>query len=196
MTDYRLICDVFSEISNYYDPYNHHGFEVSKLAYKLAKQTAVFTEDECELIAYGAEMHDVGRFLMPFGIWLEPRALSEAELAIIRQHPAIGATFCERLQLHPMIINIVGSHHEKWNGTGYPKQLAGSHIPLEARVVQIADYYTALISNRPYRKASTTEEALEEMNKHVTEFDPTLYIHFLKVVRQKEGTNANAAKPT
>jgi len=134
-------------------------------------------------------LYDIGKGAIPDVILLKPARLTPEEFEIIKTHPAHGVEFFrsmeERLQGHPLIllgIQIIESHHEKWDGTGYPKGLTGEAIPLAARIVALADVYDALMSRRSYRTAFFHNEArkmiLEGRGRH---FDPALVDCFLSL---------------
>jgi putative two-component system response regulator len=130
-----------------------------------------------------AKLHDIGKVAIPDNILLKPGKLTDEEFALIKQHPNIGAKMIDDT-MHDLgdtssFLNvareIVASHHEKWNGRGYPNALAGTDIPLSARIMAIADVYDALISLRPYKEAMPHERAMDIILKESgTHFDPEL----------------------
>lgn len=145
--------------------------------------SSAFLEDLCEI----CPLYDVGKVGIPDAILLKPAKLTPEEFEIIKTHPALGVESLrsveKRLQSHPLIllgIQIIESHHEKWDGTGYPKGLTGEAIPLAARIVALADVYDALTSRRSYRLAFFHNQArkiiLDGRGKH---FDPALVDCFL-----------------
>lgn len=135
-----------------------------------------------EDLLHAAPMHDVGKIGIPDAILQKPGKLTDEEWVVMRTHPQIGAEIIGKD--HSSILQLAYSvalyHHEKWNGKGYPFGLAGEAIPLEARIVAIADVFDALTSIRPYKKAWTADDALalieSEAGQH---FDPQLVAHFL-----------------
>jgi putative two-component system response regulator len=163
-----------------------HVLRMSHFAHLLAKaygQSDVWCED----LLNAAPMHDVGKIGIPDAVLLKPGKLDDAEWAIMRSHAEIGADI---LGEHPggvlrMASTVALAHHEKFDGSGYPKGLAGTDIPLEARICAIADVFDALTSVRPYKKAWTEEEAVEflreQSGKH---FDPQLVELFVDLVPQ------------
>ncbi|WP_159877320.1 MULTISPECIES: two-component system response regulator [Aquitalea] len=136
-----------------------------------------------------APMHDIGKIGIPDTILQKPGKLDEAEWKIMRSHAEIGARIIgdDRSSLLRMAATIALSHHERWDGTGYPHGLQGEVIPLEARIVAIADVFDALTSKRPYKHAWTVDEAFalieSEAGKH---FDPALARCFLGLRPQLE----------
>jgi len=138
---------------------------------------------ECETIQYASPMHDVGKIGIPEAILLKPGKLDAKEWETMKRHPAIGAKILsgsssELLQAGEVIAL---SHHEKWDGSGYPAGLAGEAIPLWGRICAVADVFDALTSKRPYREALPNEEAVEIMQEgRASHFDPQVLDVFLK----------------
>ena len=136
---------------------------------------------ELEALAYGALLHDVGKIGVPEAILLNPGPLSQDEWTILRRHPEIGERICQPLGLSRSFLPIIRSHHERWDGTGYPDGLVGKKIPLGARIVGIADAYDAMTHDRPYRSARSVAEALDELRRgRGQHFDPELVAIFLR----------------
>ncbi|RMH33619.1 MAG: HD domain-containing protein [Nitrospirae bacterium] len=135
------------------------------------------SRNECELLVDAMPMHDIGKIGIPDRILLKPGPLSEDEWIIMRNHTVIGGELLAGSQssLLQMAHTIALTHHERWNGTGYPNRLAGEAIPLVGRLCAICDVFDALTSDRPYKPAWTIEAALAEIRagagKH---FDPDL----------------------
>jgi putative two-component system response regulator len=131
--------------------------------------------DEVDLILHASPMHDVGKIGIPDAILLKPGKLNEAEWEIMKQHPIIGSRILsgsssELLEAGEIIAL---SHHEKWDGTGYPKGLTGEDIPLYGRICMIADVFDALTNIRPYKKAFSSDKAFEILGEERgTSFDP------------------------
>jgi putative two-component system response regulator len=141
-------------------------------------------DDEVEILVKASPMHDVGKLGIPDAILLKPGKLDSEEWAIMKEHTTIGARILHgsssRLLRAGEIIAL--SHHEKWDGSGYPNGWAGTAIPLWGRICAIADVFDALTHERPYKKAFTNEEACEIMrNERGRQFDPTLLDLFLRL---------------
>lgn len=135
-------------------------------------------------IKYGGWLHDCGKIGIAESILNGPRALTREEYAHVRQHAEWGADVAARANLSCTVRNIVRHHHERYDGQGYPDMLHADTIPIEARIVAVADVYDALISDRPYRKGFEREEAyriLEEMRG--AELDPAIVDSFLTCMR-------------
>ena len=144
------------------DPYTKgHSTSVSRYSEALARAINL-PEDEVQRIKLGALLHDVGKIGIPENVLKKPGKLEDDEWKIMTQHPVIGAekVLAPNEALHDLI-PIVKYHHEHVDGSGYPEHLKGDEIPLEARIVAVADTYHALISDRPYRKGMSVEKACE-----------------------------------
>ena len=135
----------------------------------------------------GALLHDVGKLLVPAEVLNKPGKLDDYEWALVRRHPTAGVELLADIEFPWDVVPIVQSHHERWDGSGYPDGLVGEAIPLTARVVCIADVYDALTSRRSYKERFSHEDAMVIMRRERgTTFDPHLFDHFEAVVR--EGT--------
>jgi putative two-component system response regulator len=161
-----------------------HVIRMSHYSMLLAKAFGI-TEYEQNLILHASPMHDVGKIGVPDKILLKPGKLDADEWAIMQTHAQTGADI---IGLHDspllsMARIIALSHHEKWDGSGYPNHLAGEDIPLVGRIVAIADVFDALTTIRPYKKAWTTDDALEYMlSCSGSHFDPELISLFAQIM--------------
>ncbi len=134
-------------------------------------------------ICYGSWLHDCGKIGVPESILNAPRALTEEEFAIVRKHPVWGTEVARKANLSPAIQDILLYHHERYDGTGYPTGLAGNDIPLETRIVSIADCYDALCSVRPYRPAIPPQRAQDIIaGQSGTAFDPAILDIFISSI--------------
>ena len=139
-------------------------------------------EAELRQIARGAFLHDIGKMGIPDSILRKPGPLTPEETAIMRTHCDIGYQVLERIPFLREASEIVLSHQEKFDGTGYPRNLKSDQIPLGARVFAVADTLDAMISDRPYRKALPLQEAKEEIRRHAgTQFDPKVVEIFVTI---------------
>jgi len=154
-------------------------------------QSAEFDEIDADYInnvAMASVLHDIGKVAIPDSVLLKPERLNAEERRIMERHSLVGAETLEGVyRLHPenkfirLGIEIARSHHEKWNGEGYPQGLAGKNIPLGARIMTVADVYDALRTQRRYKKAWTHEEASREIERlSGIEFDPLVVTAFLR----------------
>ena len=129
--------------------------------------------EEWETIYRGALLHDVGKIGVPDGILLKPGKLTPEEWHTMRKHPEIGHQMIRDIPFLAGAADIVLAHHERWDGDGYPKGLAGTEVPLGARLFSVADAFDAMLSDRPYRQALSVQQALDELLKHKgTQWDP------------------------
>jgi putative two-component system response regulator len=161
-----------------------HIIRMSHYSYLMAQGLGV-SQAWADLLLNAAPMHDVGKIGVPDEILLKPTRLDPAEWELMSRHPEIGAEIIgdHGSEILRMSREIALCHHEKWEGSGYPKRLKGTDIPLSARIVAIADVFDALTSERPYKHAWPVEEALaymfEQAGKH---FEPSLIEIFRQVL--------------
>lgn len=164
---------------------NETGNHVIRMSYyaRLIAQSAGLGPEACDTIFHTAPMHDIGKIGIPDNILLKPGALDATEWAIMRGHPQMGAEIIGNHDnnLLESARTIALTHHERWDGSGYPNHLKGENIPLAGRIVAIADVFDALLSERPYKPAYSLEKSLEiidaEAGRH---FDPVLIVAFRK----------------
>ena len=161
-----------------------HSHRVTELTLKLA-QVQEMSDEQIMHLRRGALLHDMGKIGVPDSILHKPDTLTQDEWAIMRKHPQFAYEMLSSIEyLHPAL-DIPYAHHEKWDGTGYPRGLKGEEIPLSARLFAIADVWDALTSDRPYRSAWSEEEALayikEQSGKH---FDPQVVELFFKTIKE------------
>lgn len=161
-----------------------HLFRMSHSAALLARQIG-WSDERCDLILNTSPMHDLGKIGISDSILLKPARLTSEERAIMETHTTIGANILSgsNNELLETARIIAQTHHEKWDGSGYPGKLAGEAIPMEGRITAIVDVFDALTSERPYKKAWSVEEAVEDMRKQSgAHFDPKLVEHFLEIL--------------
>jgi putative nucleotidyltransferase with HDIG domain len=164
-----------------------HVVRVQLLAEELARATGVDAELAAD-IGWSAMLHDVGKLHVPDRILLKPGPLSTEEWVIMRCHPAWGAEILAQGEGFEVARRIARWHHENIDGSGYPDGLRGDRIPLEARIVRIADAFDAMTHPRPYQPARAIEWALEELDRYAgTQFDPELARLFIELVRKDAG---------
>ena len=140
-------------------------------------------ESELIHIRRGALLHDIGKMGIPDNILLKPGPLTDSEWEIMRKHPQFAFDLLSPTAYLKQALDIPYYHHEKWNGTGYPKSLKGEQILLAARIFAIVDVYDALTSERPYRPAWPKEKALEHIKSSSdTHFDSNITGVFLEMI--------------
>jgi HD-GYP domain-containing protein (c-di-GMP phosphodiesterase class II) len=157
-----------------------HTQRVTEMTMRLARIIG-FSDKELAYVRQGALLHDVGKLGIPDNILLKPGALTDEEWIIMRKHPVYAYEWLSPIAYLQPALDIPYCHHEKWDGSGYPRGLSGTSIPLAARIFAIVDVYDALTSDRPYRKAWTQEKVAghirEQSRKH---FDPAVAEAFLR----------------
>jgi response regulator RpfG family c-di-GMP phosphodiesterase len=167
------------------DPYTKgHCDRVARYSVALAK-AAGLNDAMINDIKHGGWLHDCGKIGVPEGVLNFPGLLSEDDLETVQQHPRWGSEVARQARMSDTVINIILYHHERFDGKGYPSGLEAEHIPIEARIVAIADVFDALYSERPYRKAyefDRTIEILHEMTE--AHFDPQLIELFLPIAEE------------
>jgi putative two-component system response regulator len=166
---------------------NDTGLHIWRMAaYARALAEAIgWPEHLAERLELAAPLHDTGKIGIPDGILKAPRKLTEEEWVTMRQHSLIGYEIlqCSNTPIFKMAAEIALYHHEKWDGSGYPKGLAGDNIPQSAQIVAIADVFDALTMKRSYKEAWSVEASLEEMRANSgTHFNPALLTIFLNIL--------------
>ncbi|HLK53296.1 MAG TPA: HD domain-containing phosphohydrolase, partial [Candidatus Angelobacter sp.] len=154
------------------------------------------TSDEIEALRAAALLHDIGKLAVPEHIISKPGRLTQEEFEKMKIHPVVGAEILERVQFPYPVVPIVRSHHEKWDGSGYPEGLKGTQIPVGARILSIVDTLDALASDRQYRKALPLNEAMERIIAESGKaFDPEIvvlltkrYVDLEELVRSQSGS--------
>ena len=154
------------------DPYTHgHSMRVTMYSMILAKKLNL-DDTMLEEIETAGLLHDIGKIGIPQRILCKPGKLTDEEFEVMKSHPEQGEKIIKKLTL---ISNWLRTHHEKWDGTGYPNGMKGEEIPLSGRIIALADTYDAMTSDRPYRQALSHEVAIEEIKRCAgTQFDPVL----------------------
>lgn len=142
----------------------------------LLSQSLGLSEAEAQILSLAGQLHDIGKIVIPDSILQKETPLTEQELACVRQHPQVGAEVVSSIPSLRAVAPIIRSHHEHWDGTGYPDQLAGTSIPFGARLLSVIDAYVHMTANNSH----TPDQALAELQRHAgTRFDPTIVKQFL-----------------
>jgi HD-GYP domain-containing protein (c-di-GMP phosphodiesterase class II) len=159
-----------------------HTTRVTQLGLLLAEQVAPELVLEPQL-AYGFRLHDIGMIGVSNATLIKPGPLSPAEIDEIREHPWLGERIVAPVPaLGGLARQVIACHHERWDGSGYPRGLRGAEIPIAARIFAVVDAYDALTNDQPYRNAVSREEAREEIQaKAGLDFDPAVVEAFLAV---------------
>jgi HD-GYP domain-containing protein (c-di-GMP phosphodiesterase class II) len=141
---------------------------------------------EISIIQYAGLLHDIGKIEMPKYILNKKEELTEEERNYLRQHPIYSENILEPLSGIELLTDYVRHHHERYDGKGYPDGLAGEEISLGARILCVADSFDAMVSERPYSKNMTMEQAFKELEKNAgTQFDPEIVKIFIKVMKAR-----------
>jgi putative two-component system response regulator len=179
---------------------NETGQHILRMSHAsaLLARSAGWDATACELMLNASPMHDVGKIGIPDGILLKPGPLTADERDIMKRHTTIGAEILadSGTDLLEMAREIALSHHEKWDGTGYPQQLVGTAIPEAARIVAITDVFDALTSERPYKKPWSVAETMRFMNANAgRQFDPQLLEKFTSLIPEVQLIRERFAEP-
>ncbi len=169
------------------DPYTRlHSNHVAGLAIAFAKDLEMDSAT-CELLETAALLHDVGKVGVTDDVLLKPTALTEEEMDLVKEHPSLAVHILGSIPKQE-ILPWIESHHERWDGSGYPCGLATEEIPLEARILALCDSYDAMTTNRPYRHALSQHAACAEIMRCVgTQFDPCLAERFIAMIERTGG---------
>ena len=167
-----------------------HSLNVTKYAMLLGQQLGL-DDEEMRVLGQGAMLHDLGKIGIPDEILKKPGNLDDLEFERIKEHPKLTSEILAPLETSNYYSSIARSHHERWDGKGYPDGLNGEDIPLLARIVAIADAWDAMTSNRVYRNAMSENIALAifEREKDSGQWDPYLVDKFIKLIRQGKGSS-------
>ena len=161
-----------------------HCERVAELACAIAER-AGFDQRALFWFRIGALLHDVGKLIVPAEVLNKPGKLTDEEWALVRSHPSVGVEMLADTEFPWDVRPIVESHHERWDGKGYPHGLEGEGIPFSARLLAVADVYDALTTERSYKQAFSHLEAMEIMRRESgRQFDPQLFAKFEELVRR------------
>ncbi len=173
------------------DPYSAgHSKRVGFYAKNIAKHMGLDAETQRILNDSGV-LHDVGKIGIKDEVLLKTQALSNEEMEIMKQHPAIGQAIVKPVRSLAKLGDLVRYHHEKYDGSGYPDGLKGDAIPMGARILTVADTWDAMVTDRPYRKRLSLEDAKGELKRHAgKQFDPQVVDAFLRFIEEREARRA------
>ena len=158
-----------------------HTMRVANMAIRLARSFSL-GEGELVNLRWGALLHDIGKMGIPDNILLKPGPLTDEEWKVMRSHPRMAYDMLSPIQYLRSALDVPYCHHEKWDGTGYPRSLKGEQIPLSARIFALVDVWDALLSDRPYRPAWTVEKTLAHIQSQAgQQFDPKVVETFLRI---------------
>jgi len=169
------------------DPYTRgHCQRLADMSARLGDRLGI-PEEHIKALRWAGTVHDIGKVVVPDSILLKPGTLTEDEMAVMRKHSEVGERICAPLKSFRLVLPIIRHHHEKSDGSGYPDGLRGNEIPLTARILQLADVYDALTTDRPYRKADPSEAALAIMDDEGRRgwWDMRLFGAFREMIRER-----------
>ena len=173
-----------------------HTLRVTGLTVEVARRLGL-PEKDIVHVRRGALLHDMGKLAVPDSILLKPGKLTEEEWEVMRQHPSYAYEMLSHIAYLRPALDIPHCHHERWDGTGYPRGLKGEEIPLAARIFAVADVWDALTNDRPYRPAWSQEQALAYIKEQAgRQFDPQVVQAFLKVLEERGHGNSLPGPPT
>ena len=165
---------------------NGHSYRVAQYAALIAEELG-WNQKDIRNLKNAAYLHDVGKVGIPDTVLNKPSRLTEEEFALIKTHTVIGAGILKDITMIEHVAEVARYHHERYDGTGYPDGLVGEEIPVQARIVAVADSYDAMNSRRIYRDALPEEEIYQEMKRNRgTQFDPAIVDVFLKLLDEKK----------
>jgi diguanylate cyclase (GGDEF)-like protein len=180
------IVGVFGKIIKAVEEKDGYGMERSPRAYEYANriaQTLRLSKEHADVVSLAAVMSNLGKVAVPEEILRKPGPLTSEEMEQIKRAPSIGAKMLEPAKILYRVSSIIEFYHENWDGSGYPKGLKADEIPLESRIIALVDAYTALTSDRPYRKAFSAQEAMNMLQADSGKrFDPRLVKIFLSLL--------------
>ncbi len=170
---------------------NETGKHIMRMSHMCERLALALGRDAhwAQMLRIASPLHDVGKIGIPDAILLKPGRLDDEEMATMRTHAAIGAEIIpdHHADVISMARRIALTHHERWDGTGYPTGLKGEEIPLEGRIAAICDVYDALVSKRPYKRPWTREQALDHLRANAgAHFDPRLVECFIDVIDEMD----------
>ena len=163
-----------------------HSLRVRKFAMHLAHHIGLDPHN-MKRLSLAAKLHDIGKVGLAEGILNKPAKLSEMELDLVKEHPVIGERILRPIIRNRVVLSAIRSHHERFDGGGYPDNLRGEEIPFLGRLITVADCYDALTSSRAYRSAMSQDDALGILHDGMaTQFDPHLVPPFIRMIRKEK----------
>lgn len=164
----------------------NHAVKTAFWARRIASELG-FSQADLDQIELASKLHDVGKVVVPKTVLTKPSKLSDQEWMIMKRHPTFGAMIMNPSpRLHPLI-PIIQSHHEKYDGSGYPQGLFGEEIPIQARIISVADSYTTITAGRAYRLAGSKKQAIRELVRcSEQQFDPEITTVMVRLLMKNE----------
>ena len=177
----KIVRNLLNTLSTKSAETEEHAIRMTKLAYDLGEKIDI-SNSELNRLSLLASLHDIGKTTISEEILTKTEELTDKEWKIIKEHPERGYKIASASEEFSLIAEEILSHHERWDGSGYPRGLKGKDIPYLARIISIIDAYDVMTHNRPYKEAMTKIEALEELNRcAASQFDPDLVEEFIEM---------------
>jgi putative nucleotidyltransferase with HDIG domain len=202
--NYRMTLKALAAALETRDAETHgHSERVVRFSLRLGREMGL-APDQMRSLEFGALLHDIGKIGVPDAILRKPGPLTEDEWSRMREHPVLGGKILRGIEFLEGAGRVVSEHHEKWDGSGYPRGLRGSQIDIKARIFAVADAFDAVVSTRVYRNAKPYEVALAELKRHAgQQFDPEVVEAFERIPPKEwkvlhhhlTGTEAKHSKP-
>lgn len=182
----RVVLSDIARVMGNVDPQTAaHAERTATRAQQIARGLAL-PDSEVATIRLAGQLHDIGKARIPTAILNKPGELSDSEWAVVKQHPESGYQMLRDVPGLESVAIIVRHHHERYDGSGYPAGLAGEDIPLGARIMAVSDAFEAMRSERPYKRALSLDEAVEELRQNAGgQFDPAVVDAFLNQVLER-----------
>ena len=173
-------------IISYKDRITHrHSIHVSRYSVLIGQRMGL-SKPQIEALRQASLLHDIGKVSIPDKILLKPEKLTHREFHLIRKHPEIGAKILASAAEFGSIIPAVLHHHERYDGKGYPHGIKATEIPVEARIIAVADSFEAMTGHRPYREAFSSERAIAELKQNIgSQFDPSVAEVFVDILEKE-----------
>ena len=181
--NYNLTLEAWAKVMEYRDEDTEgHSRRLVELSTRLAKAMG-FSAEEIEHLQRGALLHDIGKLAIPDEVLLKPGEFNDAERKLMQQHPVYAKQMLSQVGFLQPSLDVAYSHHEQWDGRGYPDGLKGEEIPLSARLFTVVDQWDALTSDRPYRKAWSKEKVIAYLQENAGKiYDPRIVEVFLSII--------------
>ena len=194
LENYKEVLYTLAELIEKRDPYTAgHSKRVATYAKKIASKMHL-TKQNCDMIYEAGILHDIGKIVIPDSILLKPSRLNDNEYKLIKKHSSIGFELLSKVNDFKKIANIIHFHHERVDGLGYPKGLKSDEIPLESKILAIADGFDTMTTNRIYNKRKSLEEALEELNDYKNSMYDSDIVDIAIEVLSKEKIDENISQ--
>lgn len=183
---WNLICILANAIESRHDCLHGHSRDVTEVALKIGRKMD-FSPEDIEILSFASILHDIGTIAIDKDLLDKPSKLTDDEFDIVKKHPKLGETILIPIPFFDTIREVIRQHHERWDGTGYPDGLKGNKISIHARIIGVADSFSAMNSDRPYRKALSLNDIVKEFKKQKgKQYDPKVVDILLNLIKKGE----------